>query len=223
MLGRDEDDAVSTLRAVDSRGRGVLQHREVLDVLNVDIVDVLTLEAVDQDVSLRAGTEGRDTTDPELRRVLTRLTTGLEGHDARHVTGQRVCQVRRAVVLQVVHLDVAHSTRHGELLLCAHTGDDHFVNGILDVFLQLDVDDSLVALDEHLLRLVADVGEDERAVLLHLNLIVTVVVGNGAKALGVLHDDGAADDGLARCVGDASGDVDLVLRHGRQCRTQHKQ
>ena len=100
-------------------------------------------------------------------------------------------------MLQVVHLDIGHGTRDGQFLLRAHTGDDDLVDGVLDVLLELDVDDGLVALDEHLLRLVSDIGEDEGAILLDLDLIVAVVVGDGAEALGVLDDDGAADDGLA--------------------------
>ena len=52
MLRGDEDNAVCTLRTVDGRCRRVLQHRERLNVLNVQVVDVVAFEAVDEDVGL---------------------------------------------------------------------------------------------------------------------------------------------------------------------------
>ena len=47
VLGLDEDNAVSTFRSVDSCCRSILQDCELLDILDVDIVDVVTLESID--------------------------------------------------------------------------------------------------------------------------------------------------------------------------------
>ena len=52
MFCGNQDDAIGTLRAIDGRGRRVLQHRERLDVLDVQVVDVVALEAIYEDVSL---------------------------------------------------------------------------------------------------------------------------------------------------------------------------
>ena len=194
MLRSNQDNAVSTLRTVDGRGRGVLQHGEVLDVLNVQVVNVLALKAVHQDVSLRAGTEGGDTANPELTGVLARLSRTLESHDARHVTGQCVRQVRGAVVLQIVHLHSRDCTRDSKFFLCAHTGDDHLVDGVLHIFLHHNVDGGFVTLHQHFLRCVADVGEHQRAVFLHLDGVVTVIVGDGSQAFRVLHDDAGTNN-----------------------------
>ncbi len=114
-------------------------------------------------------------------------------------------------MLQVAHIDIGHSTRHGELLLRAHTRHDDFVNSVLGVFFQCDVDDLAITLHKHFLRFVADVGEDERLVLAHLDFIVTFNVGDDTQAFHVLHDDAHADELLARGVGHLTGNLHFAL------------
>ena len=221
MLGGDEDNAVSTLGAVDSRSRGILQHREVLDILDVDVIDIVALKAIHQDVGLVAGTEGRDTTNPEFRSILTRLTGLLKSHDARHVTCQRIGEVRRAVVLQVGHLHGGDGTSDSQLLLRTHTRDHHLVDGILYVLLHGDVYRGLV-LDENLLSFHADIREDECLVLVHLDFVFTVVVGDGTQSLRVFHNNAGTYDGFTSLVNNPSCDVHFFLSQGLYGRTQQE-
>ena len=205
VLGGNQDDTICTLRTIDRRGRSILQDREVFNVLNVQVIDVVAFETIHQYVSLTAGTKGRDTANPELTGVLARLSRTLECHDARYVTSQGVGQVRSAIVLQVIHFYIRHGTRHSELLLCAHTSNHHLVNGVLFIFFQYDIDSSFVAFDKNFLRNVTNVGKHQRAVFLHFDAVLAHDVSNGSKAFGILHNDTGTDNVFAFGIGHMTG------------------
>ena len=114
-------------------------------------------------------------------------------------------------MLQLVHVDVGDGTSDREFALGSHTGDHQLVDDVLGILLQFDVDDVLVAFQQHFLGFEADVGEYQGLVLLRLDFIMAVDVANHTKAVDVFDDNTHADKGLARLIGDCAGDFQIVL------------
>ena len=124
-------------------------------------------------------------------------------------------------MLEVFHIDIGNGTTHGELLLGAETGDHHFVDSIDFLFLHLDVNGLIVALEEHFYILITDVGEDKRLIRFHLYLIYTVHIGDASQAGGILDGDIDANEGFTLGVEHLTGDF-LLLGQQVECRA-HKE
>ena len=90
-LRRDDDDPGSSLSPVESRGRGVLEHRDTLDGIHIhviDVVDIYDRSVDDEEWEVSCTGEGRTTTQVEVRAsigvgaqviLVDDLQTGYEG------------------------------------------------------------------------------------------------------------------------------------------------
>ena len=107
-------------------------------------------------------------------------------------------------MLEVAHLHIGHGARHGELLLSTHGRNHHVVECVGLVLLQLDVDDTLVALEHHLLCGESHIGEHECLVFLCLDFVLTIDVGDSTQAGNVLYGDAGSYERLARGIGDST-------------------
>ena len=88
-LRRDQYDTVRSPRSIHGRGRSILQNGETLDIRRVYLAQV-TLQTVYQHQSTLVGSERADAANPEVRDVLSRLTTGLQRNDTRHAAAQHI-------------------------------------------------------------------------------------------------------------------------------------
>ena len=126
-LGRHDDNRV-TIQTIDGSGRSILQNRNRLDILGIDLVDV-TRHTID-DVKHRLATYHN------RRAIGTRLTRSLHGRHTGHTTGQHVRYVAHRGLLKLLARDLRDGRRHRGLLLYTVTYDHHFVN-LLGVVLKL--------------------------------------------------------------------------------------
>ena len=188
-LGGDQYDAVGSALSVDRRGRGVLQHGERFDVLDVDFVEV-TLDSIDQNEGRRVGSEGRYAADPEFRGVFSGLSRPLYGDDSRDIPGQRVGDVCRRD-LQVLHLHRGDGPDDRGPLLVAGSDHHHLLHGV-GVLRHLYVDRAL-AHDRNLLGGITQVTEHECFVRSGPDPVISVDVGVCAQSGLVLDNDIDAD------------------------------
>ena len=212
-LRRDDDHAVGTAYTIHGRGRSILQHRERLNLGNVDVVEV-ALHAVNQDERLVTAREGRDTANPEVRIVVARLTRTLDADDARELTGEVVRQRARRTERQLRGLDGLDGADDGGLLLAAVARHHHFFH-LARILVEHDVQQLRTAHLHHLL-LEADVVELQRTLLVARDVDVEHAVYIGHRAdVRVDERHRHADERLLGSVGHLSGhlrSLHLLLR-----------
>ena len=124
-------------------------------------------------------------------------------------------------MLEVAHLHIGHGARHGELLLLAEASHHNLFKSVGHVFLHLDVETCGGVFEKHLLCLEAHVAEDEGLILLHLNLVNTVDVGDGTQSGLILNGNGGTDQRLAFGVGDGTCHFHNVLCHSSNSNAEH--
>ena len=88
-LGGDDNHTVGTAHTIHGRGGSVFQHRERLNLSHVDVIEV-ALHTVNQNQRLVASREGRDTTNPEVRVVVSGLSRALNANHTAQLTSQVV-------------------------------------------------------------------------------------------------------------------------------------
>ena len=108
-------------------------------------------------------------------------------------------------------VDIGNGSCNGEFLLCAKTRDDNLVDGVEFLLCHLYVDNPSVAFNQHAYGFVAQVREHQRLVLLHLDGVFTVDVGDGTQSLGIFHGDANANKGFSCGVGYCSRYFQLFL------------
>ena len=208
LAGRDQYDAVGAAHTVDGGRRGVLEDRELLDVLDVHQVEV-ALDAVDEYQRRFVGAEGADTADPEGRRG-ARFARTLHGDDARELSGQVVRDLARGH-LDVVDRNGGYRTDDAGLLLGAVTDDDD----LFEVVVRRKGDHFGNAVDGELLRLITDVGNGHEAEVAGERIVERTVRCGACAECRIFDPDRATDDRLPRRgVEHLSRDV-VFLRGGR--------
>ena len=223
LLGRDHDHAVRAACAVDGRRRGVLQHRDRLDVRGVDVVQVVNAvdDAVDDDqrfVRCRDRARAADSDRGRGARLSGR------GHDvgAGDAALEGLVDRNHRDVLDVAHLDVGHRTRQVGFFHRAVADHDHFVDGLL-ALVEFHVDLRACA-DLFGFGFIADVLERQRGAFGNLDRIIARGVGAGAGRR-ARHQHGRADQRLAALVRNLArygvfGSA--FLREGRRCRQRSR-
>ena len=200
FLGGDEHYAIGSTGTVDGTRGSVLQHLYRLDVAGVDVVDATLKRHTVDDVERVAVINGTRTTYTDAR-----TSTGLSGRGRYVDTG---CQTLQGIVnadgsfaLQVLSAHLGNGCGHYAFFLHTVTDDHHLVQCGL-VFLQYNAH---LVFGHHLLSRVADVRDNQRFTLCHLDGKLTIHVGDGG-VLGIafLHD-GGTDNGFT-----------TVISHGAQ-------
>ena len=194
-LRRHQDYTVGTPHTEHRRRRSILQDRDVLNLVRVQLAEA-ALHAVHQYQRLRTVQRTR-TAHPDHWIVSARHTRRLHHRHARQLTLQRVAHVRHRRLQQLVAVHRRHSTRNGHLLLLS-VGDHHHLLQRLRVRLHHDV--HAPGPRPMCLREIAHIGELKRCPLADvLDAEVTVKVGNRTSAL-ALHHNGHADERFARLI-----------------------
>ncbi|CCZ96344.1 putative uncharacterized protein [Alistipes sp. CAG:53] len=208
--GGDQHDAVGAAYAVDGGRRGVLEDRELLDVLDVHQVEV-ALDAVDQHQRRLVRAEGADAADPEGRRG-ARFARTLYGDDARELSGQVVRNLARGH-LDVVDRNGGYRADDAGLFLGAVADDDD----LFEVVVRRKGDHFRNAVDRELLRLVTDVGDGHEAEVAGERIVERTVRCGARAECRILDPDRGADDRLpGRGIEHLARDV-LFSRRGRGC------
>ena len=129
-LGGNEDDAVCTADTVHRRGGCVLEDREGLNLVGVDVVVVGGLDTVHHHkgfLGALSGSEGSHAADAQGGEVFTGLTASLNGKKAGETAGKHVTHVCLGRLHQFLGLDHGYGARHGFLLLLSEGHDDNLV------------------------------------------------------------------------------------------------
>ena len=193
LLGRHDHDAAGTLQTVDRHGRAVLEQRDRLDVVGVDVVD-RTRNAVDDVEDSRLGAA-----DGHRGLVLARLSRALQ----RDQTGHAACETLRDIghghLLQLLAVHLRYGGRDVGAALVAVADHHHLVQagGIL---LKRDVERGDTPPHDRLVRCHADEGEDQRTAFRYVDHVVALGIG-GRALVGAFDHDGHADKRIAAFVG----------------------
>ena len=192
-LGRDQNHAVAGPGSV-YRCRGVLKHRDRLDFVRVDVVEVAFHAVDDHQWRIEAP-------DAERRGVRSGQAALLFGNQARQPSGQRVGRTGDRCDGQILRADRRDGSRQAFPLGRAVADDDHFLQfgGFL---FQRDVDPGPAA-DFHLLRNIAQIG-DLQHVLRRCRDPEAAVRSRGGAVGRPLHEYVGADNRVAQRVGDLS-------------------
>ena len=223
-LGRDEDDAARTARAVDRRSRSILEHLEALDIVAVEVREGpgVARNAVD-DVKRLVARRGRlDAADAD-RDVAVGLSAQREHLHARHLGGHGIAEIGRRKPFEVLGLDRSDRRRHVAFVLHAVAHDHHIVygdrfGGELHVGLRLSVrkcDGNLVITDQR---------HFEHGVFLTDRQRIFAVDPRRRACRGAFQDDGGTDHGRTVFVGHAPlhradsvrSDLRRLFRLGRE-------
>ena len=203
LLGRHEDHPVSTPRAVDGGGGGVLQDGDALDVGRVEEVDASGRDAVDDPQGLGVVERTRA---PDPDRLGRPGLSGVLGHlDASRTALQGLLGPEHRNRGGVLDVDGAHRTGDLAPLLVAIADDDGlFQPG--DVGGETVIDGGAAG-EGHIRRLVPDVGKREGGLGGgHHQRVVSIEVGHAA-IVGALFDDGHPGQGHSVIgVGHRTGD-----------------
>ena len=215
LLGGDQQDAVGGARTVNGSRTGILQHRDVLDVRGIELVEagVVRHQTVDDDQRFVV-VHRTDTADVDVELVVGRVAASLLDDEAGRSALQRLRQVGDGTFGDGFGLDLVHGAHRTAAGGGAVADDDHFVHQ-LRVFLQRHVQQRAVGHRKRL-RLVADEREVEFGIGGALDLVFTVDTGRGSdrstfdndgnaeqrRSCGVLHN---ALDGDLGCLGQGAG------------------
>ena len=106
FLGRDDDDAIGTARAVQGVGSCVLQDRHRLDVLRAQVIHVAVVgHTVQDDERIVSGIDGADTSDADSRRRSTRLARSVVQLYAGNLTAQGIGHIGSLDLLDIFRSD----------------------------------------------------------------------------------------------------------------------
>ena len=192
-LGRDEHYAVGRTRTVDGRRRSVFQHVDLLDVAARQVVDIVHLESVDDIERSGIAVDRADTADLDLE-SRARRTVGRGDLHTRDLAAESAEHRSRLITFDVLGRNRSDGTRQVGTLRGAVAHDDDLIHDV-GVGLEFDLE---IGLRTHfdLLGLVAQIGDDERGVLLDRKGELAVDVG-GSPLRGAADDDIGTDGGLS--------------------------
>ena len=201
-LGGDDDGAVRCARPVEGRGCGAFEHRDVVDVLGIEVGGPVAVVDARVGVVVRRPAHGRHAArhghavDHEQRRVVVHVDGRFAAQrDAQRSAGTgrgvvevKACHLARKGVEPVVRnggrqVLVVHF-RHGisqRLLFAGHTQRrDHDAFDRLGFRLHRHVETGLPSPDTLRCLLVAQVGEGQLLALFGADAVLTVRTGNGS-------------------------------------------
>ena len=170
-LGRDDDDAARTLRTVDGRRSGILEHGERLHVVGVERTADDAVHHVERVAGCGDGARAADT-DRSLR---TGLPRSIIDQHAGGLALEHVPDVGRGDVGELLRVERNHGARKLRLALRRITHHDHLVEAVR-LRLELHVDRRLVAVG-HLPVLESHEREDEHFARDGFQRIATVRTG----------------------------------------------
>ena len=219
-LGGDHDDTVRTSGSVDRCGRGVLQHRDALDVFRVDVIEVghCTCHSVHDDERLIRGCDGTGSADTDGSRC-TRFTGC--GHDihSRDTSLEGLVYGQAWSLLHIRHLHT--SDRAGEVRLLHLSITDHYnlVQRVVRVREELHLD---VTLSENIdiLRQISEKGYRNSLI------IGSDIEGEGSllvshrSALAVLRGNNRSDERNTHLIHHLTRDLSGLGRYNTCC--QHR-
>ena len=213
LLRGDDDHTVGGARTVDRCRGGILQHLNRLNVVSVQLVHTGLRGHTVDDIKRVVVVQRTVTTDTHGSGTRG-ITVGRDVH-ARHTTLHGLDGVVFILLSQLRSVDHRDSAGQVGLALGLVTGHHHFVQLCGVVFHgHLHAGGC-----SHLLFLETDVREDEDGSWLHLQLEVTVEVGDGSVGRAFLHD-GSTDNGLASDID--HGTCDFRLRAHERCTRNHE-
>ena len=156
-LGSDEHYARGSTCTIDGTGRGILQHRDALDVVGIEQGNV-SLDAIDQHQG-RSGIHRRETADTHAAGLAAWFTARTEHSHTRHFSLHGAEHVARRLGSQLVSIDGTHGTRQVNFLLNTVANDHDLVQGLI-IFLEKYRGTNSRGQD--LLGSIANIREDER-------------------------------------------------------------
>ena len=173
-LGRDEDNAVTGLRAVDRRRGGVFENRHRLDGRGIELVHV-ELEAVDQ--HQRVGTQQRShAANLDRRAVAARQTRALGHQNTRRTALQSLRKTGDRFVLEIGGSHRADRSGDMLALLRSHTRHHDLID-VGQLLLHCDREVGHALGHAVLLARVSDKGEGEHIAVLGLDREESFCVG----------------------------------------------
>lgn len=217
---RDDDDTVGTARAVDGRGRAVLEQRDRLHLLGVEVHHAREgdLEAVEDDercvevgigLVLQVGDGGQvgRASELHLRQVVgvgaklvvhQNVERGVDVGDARQ-------QVLVAILLQLLVADRGHGAGEGLLVFLEDTRHHHLAERAVRLHRHVALQGSRALRQAHGDVFHTHVGESQRACLLaNGHGVVAVDIGDGGHLVFYVID-GDADERFALVVDHSAG------------------
>ena len=215
-LGVDDDDAVRTAHAVYGRRRGILEDREALDILRIDVGERAGHAVHERQRCAHAGRQGRDAADVDVRIVEARLAGPLHGDQTGDTAGEPLRKIRHG---HLELLDLYALLRADDADLLLHAVSDH-LHGIEYGVVLLKHDVELAASGNgHILCLVTHVAELQHVVGRHVDQVVSVDVGGRTDIEPLLHEDRHADQRIAVAVPDRPHDAQRspLLGFVRRC------
>ena len=215
-LGVDDDDAVRSAHAVDGRGRSILEDRETLDILRIDVGERAGHAVHERQRCAHAGRQGRDAADVDVRIVESRLAGPLYGDQTGDTAGESLREVGGRH-LEFIDLDALLRADDADLFLYAVSDHLHGIEQGVVLF-EHDVEQAASG-DGHILGLVTHVAEFQYVVGQYVDQVVSVDVGSRADVGPLLHEYRHADQGFAAVVLDRTHDAQrgLLLGFTRCC------
>ena len=204
----DEHHPVRRARPIDRRRRGVLEHRDALDVEGVEVVD-LPNDAVDENERAVVA-ERPHPTDPNLRAVRTGTASEVPHGDARHVALKTLRDVRDRTLGDLLTGHDFGRTGDGGFRLRTVAGRDHALE-LHRRPREVKVQPRRIAGIHHYRMLLGAVAEEARpdGVCPRSNSEQPVTASLAAPRRGdgsAIHADARADNRHARGVRNSAGD-----------------
>ena len=210
LLGRDENNARSSFRTINRCGRGILQHRNRLDIVRVEHIEI-ALDTVDQHQRRNRIDRGM-AADLKGETLLAGLAARLRDDHAGQFALQGGQHVGRSLVRNRVTRNLRHGTRKIHLFLDAVADDDHLAH-LRRLFLQRDVHRS-TSLDGDALLLIAHKRDVEDGPFGNIECKLALVIG-GHSLTAALHKHRRTDKRRTRSVGHDAGNDHLPSRCGK--------
>ena len=211
FLGLDQDDAIGAAGAVDGGRRSILQDLDRLDVVGIDLrPGPVERNAVEDDQRLVGSRDGVVAADARHGVGSFRVGTGHGNVQAGHGTLQRLDEVGRRALFQLLGTERGHRTGHVAFFLGTVT-HDHGLFEHVHVFLEDNVDRTEV-LDRVFLRHISDKGELQDVADLGRDRESTVSLRIGTDG-SALDQHADAEERLTR---GTVNDSTLDLSHRRQ-------
>ena len=218
LLGRDDDDTISTARTVERIAGSILEYGDAGHIVGVDAVPQTIIGyTVQYDERVVAGIERTDTANTELGIGIGR-TGGREGLQTGHIALQRIHHVVDLSLVERLAVYHACRTRKRRPLLLAVSHNDNLVE-----LLVLRAEDDLHAGGSlHGLRLHTEVFDDNDVTSFHtgqVELAVHIRCGTGLRSL---YRNLGTDDRLSILVENLSPHcVGVLCQHlPRRCKQQ---
>ena len=212
FAGCDQNDAVGSADSVNRRSRRVLQNIERLDFVRIQAVERTPLNAIYHNQRRGILRKRADTSDQDIRSILTRSAAALCGNKTGQTADKHVTDVGLRGLNQLFGPDRGDGGRDTLLFLFSIP---HYHN-LIQKFRVLLHNDCQISpsVNRDLLGLESDIGYLEYRIVAHCQLEVTVTVCDGSAVLSLNRYEGSYQGDVFRIIYRSGYDI-LTVGRGR--------